>query len=56
MMLHSMQVLGLDKANSTEFDSEDYKTPNPVVIFMPEVVTFLLLRAIFILLAFLDFF
>lgn len=31
-----MQVLGLERANSTEFDD---KTPDPVVIFMPEVVT-----------------
>lgn len=28
------QVLGLEKANSAEFDPD---TPDPVVIFMPEV-------------------
>lgn len=32
---YSTQVLGLERANSSEFDAE---TPNPVVIFMPEVV------------------
>lgn len=31
---HWFQVLGLERANSTEFDAQ---TPDPVVIFMPEV-------------------
>lgn len=30
-------VLGLQDANSTEFDTETKKTSNPFVIFMPEV-------------------
>ena len=30
-------VLGIQDANSTEFDTETQKTKNPFVIFMPEV-------------------
>lgn len=34
LLSYLVQVLGLEKANSNEFDDE---TPDPVVIFMPEV-------------------
>ena len=35
-------VLGIQTANSTEFDSETQKTKDPFVIFMPEVCVMIL--------------